>query len=80
MAARAAIPDALEWASPFRAGMGAYDRTFAELHRLNPEGATRWRVAKLKAESSLSDGYFDDYEKWDERADRIEAQVRERTY
>jgi len=56
--------------------MGGYDRVYAELRRLTIEGATRWRVAKLKAEWCLSDGYFEDHEKWDERADRIEAVIR----
>lgn len=29
----------------------------------------------LKAEWSLSDGYFDEHDKWADRADRIEEQV-----
>lgn len=80
MPMRAANPEALEWASAFRAGMYGFDRVYADLLALNPEGANRWRVAMLASECALSDEYFDDHEKWEARADRLEQRVRSGTY
>ena len=75
MSVRAASPEALEWPSEFRAAFAGYDQVYAELRALHPEGAGRWRVARLKAEWLLSDG-ADGFEKWEERATRIEQQIR----
>jgi hypothetical protein len=75
MAMRTANPEALEWPSEIRAGFGRYEETFRQLRQRDPEAAARWRVAMLKAEWSLSDGYFADHDKWTDRAARIEKRV-----
>jgi hypothetical protein len=79
MPMRAENPEALEWPSEFRAAFDAYDKVYADLLALDVEGANRWRVAMLKAEWLLSDGE-DGFEKWEERADRIEARLRSGAY
>jgi hypothetical protein len=76
--AQPAPPSALEWPSDIRAG--EFDETYEELRALNQGGATRWRVARLAAEWALSNGYFEKFEKWDERADLIEERIRSGTY
>jgi hypothetical protein len=53
---------------------------FAWLRARSAEGATRWRVATLASEWALSDGDFERHERWQERADRIEEQIRRGTY
>jgi len=80
MEVRSAPPEALEWPSIINAGVWRYERTYAELSKLHPEGASRWRVATLAAEQTLSDGYFDDSDKWFDRADRIDAAIRAGSY
>lgn len=80
MAVRQANPEALDWASEFRAALCGYDGLYAELRALNVEGAGRWRVAMLAAEWALSDGCFDAHEKWERRADGIEQRIRTGTY
>jgi hypothetical protein len=71
----AADPESLAWASPFRAAFHDYDGMYARFHALNPEAAARWRVAQLAAEGWLSDGEGEEFEKWQERADRIEQYI-----
>jgi hypothetical protein len=75
MASRPANPDALEWASEIRAAFGRYEETFRNLRIRDEQAAGRWRVAMLKAEWCLSDGYFDEHDTWAERAQRIEEHV-----
>jgi hypothetical protein len=77
---RAADPERLEWPSYLNAAFGRLDQVYRDLLTLNVEGANRWRVAMLASEWALSDGYFDDHDKWIARADAIETRVRQGRY
>jgi len=72
---RAAEPEALEWPSYFRAAFGLYGEIHADLLERDAEAAGRWKVAMLAAENELSDGRFNEFEKWDARAAAIEERV-----
>ena len=69
-------PDQTEWPSAIRAAAHDFDGKFRRLRELDMHAAQEWPAARLEAEWALSDGDGEAFEKWDARADAIEAAIR----